>query len=359
MQVLLPEGASSYQIVEFDIPAKTFLDVGSYSALGNVKINALGINQKDGALYGHVQDNDNGGARCLAAVSVDSYTCLCQMVDFAYAGVFSEGGQFWYSSGGPTRQVGQNVFVTTTSQLHQLSGSDGSSTCLYTAFNLSLFPDFDITSWQLTPDVLSNHYGMSYYGGFQWATRWTDVNADGYITKWNPFGRDGVHDFVNYILDGTEYLLGLTAHDAAMLIIPIGTPGQETVNISTLTYAFAPPSIDWEDVSPQELGAFGAGYRFGLDEENKVYFASNKGAGVFEVDSISFQAAVLLCDFVNSHLCDNKAVTLRFISRTPEALKNDGFSCDQSPDPFYVDADPSDWTNETCTNECSAGYSYG
>ena len=117
------------------------------------------------------------------------------------------------------------------------------------------------------------------------------------MTTWTPTN-NYFNDFIDFEYDGTTYLIGVGCYDATVYMVKLDSNGDSAgyaYSRAIMDYSLAPSS------GVRTMDCFGAGYRYGT----RIYFSSNTGSGIFEVDGPSLIATLSragpdACDFTTS-----------------------------------------------------------
>ena len=177
------------------------------------------------------------------------------------------------------------------------------------------------------------------------------------MTSWRPHDQSFA-DIIDFEYGNTTYLLGLGSKDGSALIVKLdGDGGGDVAGFAysrvVVNYTRAGTSI-----SMRTMDGFGAAYRYG----SRLYFSSNIGSGIFELDNASLtevldRTGADACDFRGSHVCSRlpmhspapAAITLKWVAAAVDATRsNDGFNCYGAADPF--DAATGDQTEATAAD---------
>ena len=124
---------------------------------------------------------------------------------------------------------------------------------------------------------------------------WTK-DGSGNMLTWTPGGQN-MADLIDFEYNSITYLIGLGAKDGSVQIIKLDGNGGGNI----VGYAYSRVTVDYtgDQSGIRTMDGFGAGFRYG----DKIYFSSNTGSGIFEVDSDSLKAVL---DRTGADACDYK-----------------------------------------------------
>jgi len=358
VQILKANGESTYKTMQLNIAEGKYEEMWRWSASSDQQptafINALAYSQVDGTAYGLFSPDASGSASspgyiCRFSHEPDSARCLCQAPYTGYTATITRDGTFYLAKEGGVR-------ISKLPSIHAIADPPGSPVSYSSLGSCGMTEQLpggrgtggaiDVSGSGLTRQDMEAAYDLSSSCELQVAATspcymamWT-MSGDTVMT-WKP-GSQSFADFIDFEYDGVTYLIGLGSQDGSVWIVKLdGDGGGDIVG-----HAYSRVVVDYSAAtgSQRAMNGFGAAYRYG----DKIYFSSNSGSGIFEVDHASLTAVLDrtgpdACDFTGSHVCSRvpmqspapSPVTLRWVATAVDPTSfNDGFNCKGKPDVF-------------------------
>ena len=315
IQILQGTGSDTiYRTTQLNIGAGTFQEMWQWTVSSasspNNYINSLGYNVNDGLAYGLFAPGswNSPAYLCRFSHEANSQACLCELGAtmtglWWSATITTDGTYYLMASGGRIHKLPNTQSIAfppsspaPTSSLSSCGMTEAMGPISMSAIDVSN-SGLSTTDMYLAYEVSSTCTTDCYM------QVWTRSGST--MQTWNPSGQT-VADLIDLEHNSVTYLIGLGKSDGSVLIVKLdGTGGGDAVGFAysrvVVDYSLAPSG------GVRTMDAFGAGYRFG----SRIYFSSNTGSGIFEVDRTSLTAVLDrtgadACDFITSQYADSE-----------------------------------------------------
>ena len=361
IQIIKGSSDTNYRTMQLNLGVGDFREIWQWTtdtdAHPTVQLNSQAYNVNDGTAYGLFSNSSSSdpdvapGYVCRFSHLQDSAVCLCKAPYWGFTATITRDGTYYLAKQGglevhklpavhnlayPTGSPAPASSLSTCGMTQVLSGR-GTGGPINVANSGLTAADME-AAYDLTTDCTSCYMSSSI---------WT-TDGSGTMLTWLPGGQNFA-DFIDFDYDGVTYLIALGSYDGSVWIIKLDGDGGGDVT----GYAYSRVVVDYtgSTSSTRTMAGFGAGYRYG----DRIYFSSNSGSGIFEVDYTSLTAVLDrtgadACGFNTTHVCSSVPmgspapvpVTLKWVAAAVAPTQsNDGFSCPEAADPFIAPRPPS------------------